>query len=193
MKDVSIHTEKIIVITPFPEVRVYQIPILHPVLVHFPIALLLLAGLTALAWLVLGTRFWRHVTLLLLIAGFIGGLGAYFTGEAAEKFGEGSARVEQFEKQHESTAVLTLVAAGLALFTLSAYVGASRRLPSSHNPDSKDMLMVRVVVAVLAIASAVLVARTGHLGGLMVWGEPVGQQQAQPAGEQTHEEHSEQD
>lgn len=174
----------------------YQIPILHPILVHFPIAFILLAALTALAWLGWGTRFWRNVTLILLIAGFIGGLGAYFTGEAAEKFGEGSARVEQFEKQHESTALLTLVATGLSLFVLAAYTGASRRLLSPGNPDEKDMLIVRVVVAVLVIASAVLVARTGHLGGLMVWGQPVGTSQGQatgqpepPSGE--HEEHRE--
>lgn len=169
----------------------YQIPILHPIIVHFPIAFLLLAGLTALAWLVLGTRFWRNVTLILLIAGFVGGLGAYFTGEAAEEFGEGNPRVEQFEKQHESSALLTLVSAGLALFVLAAYTGASRHMSSPQDPDAKDMPMVRVIVAVLAIASAVLVARTGHLGGLMVWGQPVGQQQTQPTGEQTQAERGE--
>jgi uncharacterized membrane protein len=162
----------------------YQIPILHPVLVHFPIAFILLAALTALAWLALGTRFWRNVTLLLLVAGFIGGLGAYFTGEAAEEFGEGSARVEQFEKQHESSAVLTLVATGLSLFVLAAYTGASRRLAASAHPDDKDMPLVRVIVAVLTVAAAVLVGRTGHLGGLMVWGQPVGQAGTAQTGEQ---------
>lgn len=169
----------------------YQIPILHPVMVHFPIAFLLLAGLTALAWLVLGTRFWRNVTLILLIAGFVGGLGAYFTGEAAEEFGEGNPRVEQLEKQHESSALLTLVSAGLALFVLAAYTGASRHMSSSHDSNAKDMPMVRVVVAVLAIASAVLVTRTGHLGGIMVWGQPAGQQQTQPINEQAQGEQDE--
>ncbi len=175
----------------------YQIPILHPVLVHFPIAFILLAALTALAWLGWGTRFWRNVTLILLVAGFIGGLGAYFTGEAAEEFGKGSARVEQFVKQHESMALLTLVATGLSLFVLAAYVGASRKLLSANDPDEKDMPIVRVVVAVLVIASAVLVARTGHLGGLMVWGQPVGTSQEQtgekqkPAEGEEREEHDE--
>jgi uncharacterized membrane protein len=151
----------------------YQIPILHPVLVHFPIAFLLLAAVTSLVWLGIGSRFWRNVTLILLIAGFIGGLGAYFTGEAAEEFGEGNARVEQFEKQHESSAVFTLVAAGLALFVLSSYTAAyARRLPDGS--EDKDMLAARVVVTILALAAAVLVGRTGHLGGLMVWGQPVG-------------------
>lgn len=169
----------------------YQIPILHPVLVHFPIAFLLLAAVAGLAWLGWGTRFWRNVTLLLLLAGFIGGLGAYFTGEAAEEFAEGSARVEQFENQHESSALLTLMTAGLTLFVLAGYVGVSRRLSPSDNPGDKDMLSVRVVVAVLAVASAVLVARTGHLGGLMVWGQPVGQ--SQPAGEATQSEQHEEE
>ncbi|MCS6831682.1 MAG: DUF2231 domain-containing protein [Armatimonadota bacterium] len=165
----------------------YQIPILHPVLVHFPIAFILLAAVTALAWLSWGTRFWRHVTLLLLVAGFIGGLGAYFTGEAAEEFGKGNARVEMFEKQHENMALLTVVATGLALFTLAAYIGASRRLLPSDRPDEKDLPIARVVVAVLSIAAAVLVARTGHLGGLMVWGQPVGSVQEQATPQQTPE------
>lgn len=169
----------------------YQIPILHPVMVHFPIAFLLLAAPTALVWLVVGTRFWRNVTLILLVAGFVGGLGAYFTGGAAEEFGKGNARVELFEKQHESSALLTLVSAGLALFVLVAYMGASRRMSSPHHSDAKDMPMARVIVAVLAITSAVLVARTGHLGGLMVWGEPVEQQQTQPAAKQTQGEQGE--
>ncbi len=169
----------------------YQIPILHPVLVHFPIAFLILAALTALAWLVLGTRFWRHVTLILLVAGFVGGLGAYFTGEAAEEFGEGNPRVEAFEKQHESSALLTLMTAGLALFVLAGYSAAARRLTTTSRPEEKDMPMVRIAVAVLAVASAVLVGRTGHLGGLMVWGEPVGGVQTQPAGEQPPGEHDE--
>lgn len=173
----------------------YRIPILHPILVHFPIAFILLAALTALAWLGWGTRFWRNVTLFLLIAGFIGGLGAYFTGEAAEEFGKGSARVEQFEKQHESTALLTLVATGLSLFALAAYIGASRRLLPSSNPTEKDMPIVRVVVAVLTVAAAVLVARTGHLGGLMVWGQPVNSSPGQTTQQQTPErgEHEEQE
>jgi len=174
----------------------YQIPILHPVLVHFPIAFILLAAVTSLAWLAWGNRFWRNATLLLLLAGFLGGLGAYFTGEAAEKFGEGNPRVEQFEEQHESSALLTLVATGLSLFVLAAYMGATRRLLPTAASGDGDLPVVRVVVAVLTVASAVLVARTGHLGGLMVWGQPVGaaqgqatDQQAPPSGER--EEHQE--
>lgn len=147
----------------------YEIPVLHPVLVHFPIAFLLLAALTALAWLGRGTRFWRDVTLILLAAGFIGGIGAYVTGDAAEERAEAKPQVRQLSAQHESAALLTLMASGLALFVLAAYQGASRRLLRGSD---KDLPMVRVVVAVLAVASAVLVARTGHLGGLMVWGVP---------------------
>ena len=151
----------------------YQIPVLHPVVVHFPIAFLILAAVTSLVWLAQGTSFWRNVTLILLVAGFVGGLGAYFTGGEAKEFAEGSARVELFGEQHEALALLTLVAAGLALFLLTAYVGAyTRRLPTA--PGERDLMTVRIIVTVLVLAAAVLVGRTGHLGGLMVWGQPVG-------------------
>lgn len=168
----------------------YEIPILHPVLVHFPIAFLLLAAVTALAWLGWGTRFWRDVTLLLLLLGFAAGVGAYFTGEAAEERAEAKPQVQQLSSQHETTALLTLTASGLALFVLAAYVGASGRF---LRPGEKDLPLVRVVVTVLAVAAAVLVARTGHLGGLMVWGQPVGgasgqAAQPQPTGNQEDEE-----
>jgi len=161
----------------------YQIPILHPVVVHFPIAFIMLAAVTSLVWLTKGTSFWRNVTLILLVAGFVGGLGAYFTGGAAEKFAEGSARLELFGEQHETLALLTLVAAGLALFVLAAYLGTyTRRLPTQ--PDDRDLMSVRIIVTVLVLAAAVLVGRTGHLGGLMVWGQPVGGVGATAPGEQ---------
>jgi uncharacterized membrane protein len=161
----------------------YEIPILHPLVVHFPIAFLFLAALTSLIWLAGGAPFWRNVMLILLIAGFVGGLGAYFTGGAAEKFAEGSRRLELFGEQHETLALLTLVAAGLALFVLSAYLGAyTRRLPTQ--PGDKDLMAVRIIVTVLVLAAAVLVGRTGHLGGLMVWGQPVGGASAATSGEQ---------
>lgn len=166
----------------------YEIPVLHPVLVHFPIAFLLLAAVTALVWLGWGTRFWRDVTLMLLIAGFVGGVAAYVTGGAAEERAEGKPQVQQLSGQHESAALLTLMSSGLALFALAAYVGASRRF---SRPNDRDMPMVRAVVAVLALVSAVLVARTGHLGGLMVWGQPVGSVSGQtmpPQSSQPHEE-----
>lgn len=149
----------------------YEIPILHPVVVHFPIAFLLLAGLTVLVWLVGGAPFWRQVTLLLLLFGFGGGIAAYVTGEAAEEFAEGDVRLRLFGQQHETMALLTLVAAGLALFVLVAYLRLLKRYPQ---PGARDWMLVRVVVAVLVVGAAVLVARTGHLGGLMVWGQQAG-------------------
>ena len=151
----------------------YQIPVLHPVVVHFPIAFLILAAVTSLVWLVKGSSFWRNVTLILLVAGFVGGLGAYFTGGAAKEFAEGSARLELFGEQHEALALLTLVAAGLALFLLTAYVGAYTRGLSTQSVE-RDLIVVRIIVTALVLAAAVLVGRTGHLGGLMVWGQPVG-------------------
>lgn len=142
----------------------YTIPVLHPLLVHFPLTLLLVAAPVALVWAVRKTAFWRGVTLLLLALGTLGALGAYLTGEAVEEQSEGVPIVEIFVEQHETLGLWTLIVAGAATLVVATLVWRerSRRLPGA----------ARWLAVVLAVAAAVLVAWTGHLGALMVWGVP---------------------
>lgn len=146
----------------------YEIPVWHPILVHFPIAFILAGALAASLWSLRASALWRQIALFLFTLGVAGGLGAYFTGEAMEEQAEGTPIVEELVELHESAALYTLIVAGAVLLGLAVVsVWQARQDPSERRPDP---LSVRLVLALLALAAAALVAWTGHLGGSMVWG-----------------------
>ncbi len=147
----------------------YEIPVWHPLVVHFPIALILVAVLATVVWGIRGTSFWRRCALLLFTLGMGGGIVAYKTGEAMEQQSEGSPIVEELVGVHENLALYTLLVTGV---TLAALAGLSwwleRRATLEGAP--RDPLAARLVLALAALAAAVLVAWTAHVGGTMVWG-----------------------
>lgn len=146
----------------------YEIPVWHPVLVHFPIAFILAGALAVGVWSLRATAFWRQSALLLFALGMAGGLGAYFTGETMEEQAEGAPIVEELVELHEDAALYTLLATGVVLLALAALTLSHARRPLPER--GPDALVPRLVLAVLAGVAAALVAWTGHLGGSMVWG-----------------------
>jgi len=143
----------------------YDIPVVHPWVVHFPVALLLATALTAVVWSVRGSAFWRRATLWLLSLGTVGMLFSYFTGDAMEV----RPLVEDLAALHEQMALYTLVATGVALLgMLGATVWLERRITLER--AAPDPIPVRTAITVLIVAAALLVAWTGHIGGVMVWG-----------------------
>ena len=144
----------------------YTIPVLHPLLVHFPLALLVAAAPIAVVWALRRTTFWRDAALLLLALGALGALAAYLTGEAMEEQSEGVPIVDRFVEQHETLALWTLGLAAAAMLAFAALSWYERQ-------GSKAGGALRWAAALLAVAAAALVAWTAHLGGLMVWGVPV--------------------
>lgn len=151
----------------------YHIPELHPLAVHFPVALLLAAALAALVWMVGGAPFWRRVTSLLSVAGLAGGLFAWFTGDAMKAQAEGVPIVEELVGLHEQMALYALIAAMLASASLGllAWLEAAGKSGSGRfagmNPDR---LPYRLAAGFLALLAAALVAWAGHVGATMTWG-----------------------
>ena len=134
----------------------FSIP-LHPVLVHFPIALLTLAIVTQ--FLALWKRdFFDKVTLLLLSTGFVMGVFSYLSGEEAEEFAENrwGEGIEANLELHETYALATLIIFGvvLALKVLNHY---------------KKIPFVLPIVFILFIAGGVTLTLTGHYGGKIVY------------------------
>ncbi|MCH8030961.1 MAG: hypothetical protein IIB09_03975, partial [Bacteroidetes bacterium] len=73
----------------FDSVFQYDIPYLHPLVVHFPLVLLLLAGGAAVAYAIRGTAVWRRALLILLALGALAAFAAEQTGKALEESMEG--------------------------------------------------------------------------------------------------------
>ncbi|MBT8399348.1 MAG: hypothetical protein KJO98_02630 [Rhodothermia bacterium] len=147
------------------QVLQYEIPVLHPIAVHFPIALLVGAAIVAAVWLVRGTGFWRNSLAIISVMGALGAAFAYFTGEAMEEASEGNPIVEEIGEFHETLGLITLIVTLVATIGVGvvAWTGSRRGMQT-------DPMVVRLIVFALVAAAAVLVLITGHAGGVMVWG-----------------------
>lgn len=123
---------------------------LHPVLVHLPIAALLLAVLAEFLVLVRGER-WKPASAFLVATGSLGAIMAIISGINLEG-GQDPMMLERHELLGWLTLAGSLTAGGMLI--------AMRWVPLRRWP----------LFAVLLITAG-LVAWTGHIGGAMVWGE----------------------
>lgn len=141
---------------------------LHPLVVHFPVALLLVAPL----FVVIGLVARRHsralmtAALILMVLGTLGSFVAVSTGEAAGKLAERTPEINAVLEHHEALAertrlvfsVLTIVFAGL-LFG-PAILG--RQL------DRRALVPLTVLFLVVYGAGTTVLANTAHNGGRLV-------------------------
>jgi len=146
----------------------YRIPIWHPIAVHFPLVLIMLAALCALIWLMGDRREMLRAALWCQVLGFMGGLAAFLTGEEAEEQSEGVRIVDELVELHETFALVTLWVAGIAAVAMLGVLWWRRR--DVEGPGTR--LAIRLAVFALVLAAAVAVGITGHIGGTMVWGVP---------------------
>lgn len=144
----------------------YRIPVLHPLAVHFPLTLLLVAAIAALIWMFRGTPFWRQCTAFLVFLSVPTALVAYLTGDVMAEQSEGVPIVDELVDLHEQMGLYTLIASIVAavalgvMIALSYYRGTSKR----------DPIGSRVAVGLLILIAAALVAWTAHIGATMTWG-----------------------
>lgn len=141
---------------------------LHPALVHFPIALILLGAAFAVIALAFPRRVLVVTTAVILGLGAVGALAAAWSGEedeeAAEHAGPGAERVfeehEEWGERARNAAIVAALAAGFAVF-------AHKRLPRLARAAT-------TLTAALAIAASWCVIQAGHYGGLLVYQHGVG-------------------
>lgn len=138
---------------------------LHPAVVHFPVALLLVGcflACVAMVW-----RRWALPAALILFLGASGAIVAVETGEReADRVGELAQAADHLLDEHaeagEMARTLGVVAAGLAI--LSCLSG-------------RWMLLSRALAvgcAIVSLAAAWQVATAGHYGGMLVYHQGVG-------------------
>jgi uncharacterized membrane protein len=127
---------------------------LHPLLVHFPIALVLVAAVAEVVATTTGLSDCRAVALTNLRAGAVFGIGAAIAGwRLASSPGIEATSSLEWHRWLGSIAAIAVVGAALAS------AGARGRSP----------LAIWAYRITLFWATA-LVAVTGHFGGLLVWG-----------------------
>ena len=138
----------------------------HPMLVHFPIALLFASVLFDVASKALTCDSLREAALWLLGLGLLGGIVAAIAGGQAEGVAEKAGVAEALIETHETLAYLTLGIMAMLLL--------SRLL--LRNRFSTRALAAYLVVATIEL---VAVSATSHTGGNLVYEHGVGVNVAQ--------------
>ena len=142
---------------------------LHPAVVHFPIVLLLLGAVLALA-----AVFWRKhgvpaMAAALLVMGAVGTWGAVESGESDGGLVENTApQVNDLVDAHETWAKRTLTISIIAGLAAVGSVLAARWPRTAR--------AVAVVAALASAAAAYGVYETGHRGGALVYSHGAGVQ-----------------
>lgn len=126
---------------------------LHPLLVHFPIALLLCATAAELAAMTTRRPMWHAVAILQIRAGAVSGVGAAIAGWLLARAPDIDPSIAL-----EWHRWLALLATGAALIAAAATIGPARSAAR------------RWVYRVLLFASAAGIGLAAHLGATLVWG-----------------------
>lgn len=148
---------------------------LHPIIVHFPIALLFLYSLIKILPL---ERFvpqfnWRHIRQAFLAFGFLGAAASLMTGEIAESLSRPN---HQVVEMHSTFAALATWLYGILL--VSEFIVPVNEFLAKKNVSAllkvttpiAKLLAPKFLNIVLAIVALVAIFVTGLLGGVMVYG-----------------------
>lgn len=130
---------------------------LHPLLVHFPIALLILGGVVQIL------AFWKKepfdkLATFLIGVGFLSGIVAYMTGEPGIPFARQylTSNLRPMIRPHETYAMLSLLTFAILLgFKLIPKIRLSK--------------LFLPVVLLLSLAGISFISITGHYGGQIVY------------------------
>lgn len=141
-------------------------PNLHPLIVHFPLALLVVAvGFDLLAFAMRRWTWLRPASVALYVLGGLGAVLAYVTGLRAADSVRMPAEVEPLLTEHADLGWWTMVFFG-------AY--ALVRLGAAAYEKTRDRTVVQGALCAVALAGLVLLWETGAHGGQMVYRHGVG-------------------
>lgn len=141
---------------------------IHPMLVHFPIALLFTSVLFDLVFFFTGREEFKKGGFWLLILGWIAGLAAILSGGWSEEIAEKAGVPEAAIERHELFAMTTLALfAGLMLL----------RIWVRNRWSTRD----RLLYTCMAMIGLSFLATTGYFGGDLVYRYGAGVQSSAPA------------
>ena len=137
---------------------------LHPILVHFPIALLLLYGIFELISVrrLMAKPYWFYIKAILVIFGALGAIASFVTGEEGIYYGKNTALIEA----HANFAIaMVILSIFIALIYLVAWFARD-----NFQLFIWKFLANRGAMIPLALAMIVVILITGSLGGAIVYG-----------------------
>lgn len=138
---------------------------LHPMIVHFPIALIIVGLLSDLAGLITKKEFFNKMGFYLLLTGTVGLVFSYYSGNAAGEGIEESGILKSAIENHEHAAQLSMILTiGTAIFRL--LIVAFKKYSGA----------LKYIAAVLFLVSVISIARTGYYGGELVYKHAAGVQ-----------------
>lgn len=152
-------------------------PVIHPMLVHFPIVLLWGSLLTSLLGLVWRTpdRFLDRSSFYLLVLGLVAGIVTAATGVLSEQFVNWTPATRALLTTHQTYAVLTGVFTMLAI--ASRLLGRYPRQAQGRHAwqlGRSGRGRQTVLSLVFSVAAVVMVTMTASVGGTMVYQYGVG-------------------
>lgn len=138
---------------------------LHPMLVHFPIALLIVGLLADITGVITKREFFSRTGLLMLVLGTIGLITAYISGDRAADGLMETGPLQIAVESHEEAAQITLWLMIVTTFVRLALVGFR-----------KYTGLLRWIPLALFLVGVASMARTGYYGGELVFKHAAGVQ-----------------
>lgn len=149
---------------------------IHPILVHFPIALLFVYSIIKIIpfekWLP-GVS-WKHIERVMLLGGVLGAFAALTTGEIAEHL---ISPDRQLVETHAffaslSTWLYGLILVGEILYFLIPFIASKLSIAPLIAALSfiQKILANHIVSKIMALFGLIAISITGMLGGVMVYG-----------------------
>lgn len=146
---------------------------IHPIFVHFPIALFTLFSILELLRFRLKQPYWFYVKAVLVISGFLSAIVTVFTGLVAAESLRGSS-LEDVVAVHASFAIsATFIFMILAWAYFVAWVNSVKRIQNNNwlfLTKIQKFFIETNFAYILTILGFVAIAITGALGGSMVYG-----------------------
>jgi uncharacterized membrane protein len=142
---------------------------LHPLVIHFPIALLLVAPLFIVAGILMNPRKGRPylvAALCLMILGTVGTVLAVLTGEAAAEVAHRTAAVSAVLERHQELAEITRDIFGLLSVIFAAILFVPRFLKRETTTAAARILPLAFLL--FYGAGTVVLVNTAHNGGRLV-------------------------
>ena len=141
---------------------------LHAIIIHFPIALLIVGFVSELVGVINNKTFFKNTAFYLLLLGSLGVITAYFSGSfAVEGIEEGPLKLPI--QLHEQAALITL---WLAIIT-----ALYRVVIFYFNYNSALLTGIGIILFTTLVLAVV---RTGYLGGQLVYSHGAGVELALP-------------